>query len=99
MKKPTQPSALVRGKVFEKRVKDDWEKSAKGRMKMEHTINLSLLQPRNSRIRKGRLNIFVSELGDFISVVEIKATIWDRIKPAKYYHQPEKYACLWMGTR
>lgn len=31
--------------------------------------------------RKGRVDILVEELGDFVSIVEIKATDWDRIKP------------------
>ena len=78
----SQPKALVRGKVFERRVKDDWEQSATGTMDMEHTIELSLVRPRGLRLRKGRVDIFVSELGDFVSVIEIKATNWDRIKPA-----------------
>ena len=82
MNKSSQPSALLRGKEFEQRVKDDWEKSAIGTMDMERPIDLSLLPHRGSRIRKGRIDILVSELGEFESVIEIKATDWDRIRPA-----------------
>ena len=81
MNKSAEPSALVRGKQFEKRVKKDWKNSADGIMLMEHTINLSLKSEIGSRVKRGRLDILVSELGDFISIVEIKATNWDRIKP------------------
>ena len=82
MTKTNQPRALVRGKEFEQRVKDSWSNLADGDMEMEHSIVLSLLPARGTRKRRGRLDIFVSELGDFVSVVEIKATTWDRIKPA-----------------
>jgi len=30
-------------------------------------------------VRRGRLDLFVDELGGFVSVVEIKSTNWDRI--------------------
>ena len=49
---------------------DGWEKNASGKMEMEHGIELSLLQPRGKRTRRGRMDIFVTELGDYgIAVV------------------------------
>ncbi len=76
-----EPEILRRGKAFHKRVQADWEKTAKGgKIKPEHTIPLSLLRKKANRPKSGRLDIFVDEMGDFISIVEIKSTDWDKVK-------------------
>jgi len=76
-----EPEILRRGKAFHKRVQEDWEKSAKGgQINLEHTISLSLLRKKTKRPKSGRLDIFVDEMGDFISIVEIKSTDWDKVK-------------------
>jgi len=78
----SEPEALRRGKAFHKRVQSDWEKTAKdGKVNLEHTINIIKDSSGLKRIRRGRLDLFVNELGDFVSVVEIKSTDWDRIRP------------------
>jgi hypothetical protein len=75
-----EPEILRRGKAFHRRVQSDWERTAKdGVVRSEHTITLG---PDAVRVEKGRLDLFVEELGDFVSVVEIKSTDWDRVKPA-----------------
>ena len=76
-----EPAALKRGKSFHKEVQSDWELTSDGDVISEHTIDLTLVHKNSRRIKKGRLDIFVSEMGDFVSVVEIKATDWDKIKP------------------
>lgn len=75
-----EPEMLRRGKEFHKTVQADWLKTAEsGRILPEHTIPLACLKKPH---RAGRLDIFVDELGDFVSVVEVKSTNWDRIKAA-----------------
>jgi hypothetical protein len=75
-----EPEILRIGKEFHRRVQDDWERTAKGgRITPEHTISLV---PENAHHKKhGRLDIFVDEAGDFVSVVEIKSTDWDAVLP------------------
>ena len=76
-----EPEILRRGKAFHKRVQADWEKTARGgKIKPEHTIPLSLLRKKANRKKSGRLDIFVGEMGDFVSIVEIKSTDWDKVK-------------------
>jgi len=76
-----QPAQLQRGRDFEARVKADWSNSAEGVLENEKTIDLVRGLTRRGRRRQGRMDIFVSDAGDFVVVVEIKATDWDRILP------------------
>ncbi len=74
------PSAmhLRRGQVyrFHKRVQDGWERTANGgNIAKEHTIELSQISDTPSPRRRGRLDLFIDELGDYVSVVEIKCLI------------------------
>jgi hypothetical protein len=85
--KTNEPDMLRTGKAFHKRVQDDWERTAKGgRLANEHTINLSRLSSAAKVGRRGRLDMFVDELGDFVSVVEIKSTDWDKVKRENQRH-------------
>lgn len=70
-----EPEILRRGKAFHERVQEDWHNTAEGRVHDEHTI---LLTGHN---RRGRLDLFVDDLGDFVTVVEVKSTDWDSVKP------------------
>jgi hypothetical protein len=75
-----EPFQLKAGKDFHRRVQADWEETAKGgRIVAEHTIRLLPAAEDAKHIRRGRLDIFVDQLGDFVTVVEIKATDWDRV--------------------
>ena len=76
-----EPEILLRGKAFHTRVQKDWQKTAKGgKINKEHSIPLSILRKKIKRQNTGRIDIFVNELGDFISIVEIKSTDWDKVK-------------------
>ena len=78
MNQPTrEPEPLRRGKAFHRRVQDDWEQTAQGAIHVERTIPLL---PSGKRVRRGRMDLFVSEHDGMVAVVEIKATDWDRIK-------------------
>jgi len=75
-----EPEVLKRGKEFHKKVQQDWEFFAKdGNISSEHSS--PLVPKRGHHKRHGRLDIFVDELGDFVSVVEIKSTDWDATLP------------------
>ncbi|MEW6668438.1 MAG: hypothetical protein AB1512_24765 [Thermodesulfobacteriota bacterium] len=75
-----EPPLLRQGKEFHRKVQDDWESTAKdGKICPEHTI--ALVPQRSIRKRLGRLDIFVDDVGDFVSVIEIKSTDWDAVKP------------------
>jgi len=78
-----EPEILLRGKEFHQAVQRDWEATADGNVEDEKTIDLVPDGARHQR--KGRLDLFVNELegddlGGFVSVIEIKATDWDRVK-------------------
>jgi hypothetical protein len=71
--KKVEPEALKRGKRFHKLIQVEWLKEVKdGRPQPERYI-----QRLNGR--KGRVDILVEEMGDFVSVVEIKASDWDKM--------------------
>jgi len=76
-----QPAQLRRGRIFEARVKADWERTAEGTVENEKSISLVSGRTKSGRVKRGRMDMFVDDLGDFVSVVEIKATDWDRILP------------------
>ena len=71
--KNIEPEILKRGKQFHKLIQDEWLTTAKGGT------------PRPERYikrlhgRSGRVDILVEEMGDFVSVVEIKFTDWDKM--------------------
>jgi len=76
-----EPEILRRGKAFHKKVQEDWRETAKdGNINIEHCIPLPILRKKTNRPKSGRLDIFVDEMSDFISIVEIKATDWDKVK-------------------
>jgi hypothetical protein len=75
-----EPRILKRGKEFHKRVQKDWDDNAEGgRIFNEHMIPLIKKSSINHK-KRGRLDIFVDELNDYVSVIEIKSTDWDKVK-------------------
>ncbi len=79
--KAVEPEILRSGKEFHKKVQNDWQTTAKdGKIHNECTIGLSGFSKTSKRRRLGRLDVFVDELGDFVSVVEMKSTDWDKVK-------------------
>jgi len=75
-----EPLILRRGRVFHHKVQADWKRTAKdGHLHIEHSINLRSQTRPGRHLRRGRLDIFVDELGSLVSVIEIKSTNWDRI--------------------
>ncbi len=88
----TEPSCFIRGKEFQNLVREDFVKNNKdGVLGFEETRKLL-------NNKKGRLDVLVTALGDFIAIYEIKATNWDLIKPKNiiknvwsHQHQLLKY--------
>lgn len=77
-----EPEILRRGKEFHQRVQSEWEgPAADGHIYPEHSILVGRVSAGAKRIRRGRLDLFIDEMGDFVSVIEIKSTDWDRVKP------------------
>lgn len=72
----SEPTSLARGKAFHKLIQQEWLDTSKvGRPRPERSI-------RKVTGGSGRVDILVEELGDFISVIEIKSTDWDSISKA-----------------
>ena len=64
---------IKRGRDFEEKETREWLDIPDGEAGFEvHT---------EWKGKKGRIDIRVEELGDFVSVIELKATDWDRILP------------------
>ncbi len=79
--KDLEPEILRRGKAFHRRVQNNWKKTARnGTVCREHRIEFTQGSSLTRHSRAGRLDLFIDELGDFVSVVEIKSTDWDRVK-------------------
>ena len=75
-----EPRALRRGKAFQKRVQADFFRNSRdGTPRSEAWVSFAHL--RSHGVRGGRADILITELGDFITVLEIKATDWDKIIP------------------
>ncbi len=66
-----EPSCLKAGKDFHRRVQADWLLTAGGRIVAEHSIPLPIPPGRTKYVRRGRIDIFVDEIADFVTVVEI----------------------------
>jgi hypothetical protein len=75
-----EPELLRRGKEFHRLVQADWagviEKAA---VRAEHSIHFVNAGNACTRRRRGRLDVFIDQIDDFVTVVEIKATDWDRV--------------------
>ena len=74
-----EPALLKRGKEFHARVQRDWKLTAQGSIHAEHGLPL-LPGVSCTAGKRGRMDIFVDEVSGFVTVVEIKATDWDRVK-------------------
>lgn len=76
----TEPKQFIRGKKFQKIVQKDFETNSKdGFVKPEAVIVFDGLI--KAKKKSGRADIIITELGNFVTILEIKATDWDRIKP------------------
>ena len=64
--------AIARGRRFEKRERPDWDRLDSGTARFE--------APTVFDGRRGRIDIRVEESEDYVSIVELKATDWDRIR-------------------
>lgn len=76
-----EPEILARGKRFHRLVQDSWlDETNDGTPRDEYTIPKSIA----GAARRSRLDLLVDELGDFVSIVEIKSTDWDAVKPTNH---------------
>jgi hypothetical protein len=81
-----EPSLLKKGKQFHKNVQSEWSLTAEGLVKSEKNVKMA-------GNKKGRVDIFVEEIGDnLVSVVEIKNTDWDKIKPENIQRNVKRQA-------
>jgi hypothetical protein len=84
--KRREPSNLWRGKQFHKLIQEEWLATSEGNPQPERTVD-------RVNGRKGRVDLFVDEIGkDFVSVVEIKTTDWDRIKDSNVRRNVKRQA-------
>ena len=76
-----EPLILSKGKLFHKRVQSAWAGTIEGKtVRPELGIGLNIISSSVRHIRKGRIDIFVDQIEDFVTIVEIKSTDWDKIK-------------------
>ncbi len=78
-----EPKVLKQGKLFHRKIQNEWLRSiVDGHPAIEYSISLHTSPTYPQRVRRGRLDIFINELGPYVSIVELKSTNWDRIKNA-----------------
>jgi len=79
----SEPPELRRGKEFHRRVQREWTGSVQGApIAPEHLVELEFLPRRGRRIRRGRIDVFIDQIDDFVTIIEIKGTDWDAVEPA-----------------
>jgi hypothetical protein len=102
----TEPERLRRGKEFQRVVQDDFEKNSRGGCVTREAV-VSLARSKKTGSKSGRADILIAEIGDgdFVTVLEIKATNWDRIKPKnlkknlwRHQHQLFSYIEKFLGV-
>jgi len=77
-----EPEQLRRGKRFHRRVQADWSGTVEdASVRIEHNVALQFVPRRARRLRRGRIDVFIDKISDFVTVVEIKSTDWDRVRP------------------
>lgn len=77
----SEPEQLARGKRFQRLVQDDFHRNTRdGTALPEAHVSFEAME--SVRKKSGRMDILITELGDFVTILEIKATDWDKIKPA-----------------
>jgi hypothetical protein len=75
-----EPEVLRRGKEFHRLVQTAWSGKIGGApVHSEHSIFLQSISTPARHQRRGRLDIFIGQVDDFVSVIEIKSTDWDRV--------------------
>lgn len=79
-----EPNQLRQGREFHRLVQVDWARNAEGDTVPERPCT----KPTG---RRGRIDVFVDD-DDSVSVVEIKHTDWDRMKPAAVRRNARRYA-------
>ena len=100
-----EPSNLKRGKSFHNRVQSDWSRAIRnGKLTLEQVIPFCKHSGPFVLHQKGRLDVFVDELGRPLSVIEIKSTNWNRVKPKNVgkllaWHRSQlwKYVSTYLG--
>jgi hypothetical protein len=76
-----EPKQFQRGKKFHKKVQEDWRGTVGGsKVLIEKATPLHPDSKSVKHVRRGRMDIFVDKIEDFVTVVEIKSTDWDKIK-------------------
>jgi hypothetical protein len=79
-----EPKILQLGKEFHRRVQSDWKRTAEGEIHCEHVIAFGIDKKHVAHFRRGRLDIFVDKVSDFVAVIEIKSTDWEKVKPKNF---------------
>lgn len=75
-----EPEQLKRGKEFQEKVQKDFKRNSDGSPEKEAFISFEKMK--EIRQKSGRMDIVITyDDDDFIMIMEIKATEWDRIKP------------------
>lgn len=76
-----EPDQLLRGKLFHNKVQIDWEGFIEGKpVRPEYGIILKTNPEIAKKVKRGRIDIFVDKMSDFVTIVEIKSTDWNKIK-------------------
>jgi hypothetical protein len=75
-----EPEILRRGKEFHQLVQAAWAGEIEGaHVHPEHRIHIHSASNQAAHDCRGRIDIFVDKLDDFVTVIEIKSTDWDQI--------------------
>ena len=76
-----EPIQLSEGKLFHQKIQSEWSGTIES-MPVHPEYNVKFLQVlKQARLtRQGRIDLFVDQMDDFITIIEIKSTNWDMIK-------------------
>lgn len=76
-----EPEQLKAGKSFHHLIQTKWRGTFFGSaVNIEHLIAINPVYKNAQLFKKGRIDIFVEPIGDFVTIIEIKTTDWDKVK-------------------
>ena len=94
-----EPAILKRGKIFQKIVQQDFEKNTEGGGVFSES-HISFTNYNAVKKQRGRIDIFIKDKTKLITILEIKATDWDKIKRKNirrnlYRHQKQLFGYVY----
>ena len=72
---------MRKGKLFHGYVQNQWSGIIEGsKVHNEKSTKIGLSKLNGNHFKLGRIDIFIDQIEDFVTIVEIKSTDWDKVR-------------------